>query len=151
MDKARRYRLHFGPYRTPRFRYGSVVRDEIRGDVRIVGLTDAPIPWPIVLRVNTRGETPTLVIYKGLAQAAREGKPLPPEVYARRRQAVQKLRRRRSVRRHLTRAPGLNPPWTIREDEFVRKLSPKEAAARTGRTLAAVYKRRQLLRKGSGK
>ena len=28
-----RFRLHLGPYRTPRFRYGSVVMEEARGAV----------------------------------------------------------------------------------------------------------------------
>ena len=201
-----------------------MVRDEIRGDVRIVGLTDAPIPWPTALRVNTRGETPTPVIYKGLARAirlesrnavahwfgvhprtvskwrralgapaitkgtarlfaaharegpvarnlhkgratfrnpvkeaerreklsaARRGKPLPSNIYERRREKNEKLRRRRSVRRYITNAPGLNPPWTHREDELVRTLAPKEVANRTGRTVAAVYKRRQWLRRHS--
>lgn len=35
-----------GKYRTPRFRHGDVVSCARRGDVRIVGLSDAPIPWP---------------------------------------------------------------------------------------------------------
>jgi hypothetical protein len=35
-----------GRYKTPRFRLGDVVRCARRGDVRIVGLSDAPIPWP---------------------------------------------------------------------------------------------------------
>jgi len=42
-----RHRLHFGPYRTPRFRIGQRVEDERRGTVRIVGLSDGPIAWPI--------------------------------------------------------------------------------------------------------
>jgi hypothetical protein len=36
--------------------------------------------------------------------------------------------------------------WTAAEDEWVRTLSPKEAARRTGRPLAAVYQRRYRLR-----
>src|SRR5262249_52410889 len=36
-----------GTYRTPRFEYGDVVTCARRGDVRIVGLSEAPIPWPI--------------------------------------------------------------------------------------------------------
>ena len=35
--------------------------------------------------------------------------------------------------------------WKPEEDEAVRALSAKEAAARTGRTLAAVYCRRHVL------
>jgi hypothetical protein len=38
-----RFKLLFGPYRTPRFRYGDVVFCEMRGEVKIVGLTNGPI------------------------------------------------------------------------------------------------------------
>ena len=67
MDDADRHRLHFGPYPTPRFRYGAVVWCEVRGEVTIAGLTDAPIPWP----VGKRGRAKSLVVYKGLAKALR--------------------------------------------------------------------------------
>ena len=36
-------------------------------------------------------------------------------------------------------------PWTAGEDEVVRRLTPAEAARRTGRTTSAVYKRRHRL------
>jgi hypothetical protein len=35
--------------------------------------------------------------------------------------------------------------WTAAEDDLVRTLPAKEAAQRTGRTLAAVYQRRHVL------
>ena len=41
-----RFRLLFGPYRTPVFRYGDDAFCELRGDVILCGLTDALIPWP---------------------------------------------------------------------------------------------------------
>ena len=44
MDDAKRFRL-LGKYRTPRFRYGRKVLCAVRGEVKIVGLTEAPIPW----------------------------------------------------------------------------------------------------------
>jgi hypothetical protein len=44
MKDTDRFRLLFGPYRTPRFRYGSIVACERRGDVIICGTTDARIP-----------------------------------------------------------------------------------------------------------
>ena len=47
MNDATRFKLLFGPYCTPRFRVGAVVRCAVRGEVRIVGLSDAPIPWPV--------------------------------------------------------------------------------------------------------
>src|SRR5262245_30832007 len=40
-----------GTYRTPAFDYGDVVTCARRGDVRIVGLSEAPIPWPIGQRL----------------------------------------------------------------------------------------------------
>jgi hypothetical protein len=67
LRKADCFKLHFGPYRTPRFKYGSVVQDEIRGEVKVVGLKNARIPWPIGLRERGRA----LVIMGDLARAVR--------------------------------------------------------------------------------
>jgi hypothetical protein len=61
------FKLLFGPYGAPLFEYGQVVRDEVRGEVEIVGLTDARIPWPIG---KTRSAK-SLVVYAGLAEAVR--------------------------------------------------------------------------------
>jgi hypothetical protein len=58
MDDAKRFRLRFGRYRTPRFRYGAKVEDARRGRVKIVGITDAPIPWPIGMKRG--GKSPVL-------------------------------------------------------------------------------------------
>ena len=33
-----RHKLHFGPFRTPRFKYGAKVKCEARGDVTILRL-----------------------------------------------------------------------------------------------------------------
>ena len=46
MNDADRFRL-LGTYRTPRFRYGRQVFCELRGWVTVVGLREAPIPWPV--------------------------------------------------------------------------------------------------------
>lgn len=56
-----------GNYRTPRFHFGQVVIDDVRGEVEIVGLSDAPISWP----VGKRGSAKALVVYGGLSQAIR--------------------------------------------------------------------------------
>jgi len=45
MKQSDRFKLYFGPYKTPRFKYGKKVWCEYRGWVRIVGLTDGQIPW----------------------------------------------------------------------------------------------------------
>lgn len=68
IPKAERVRLHFGPYRAPRFNFGSVVSDEIRGDVKVVGLSDARIPWPI----GRKGRAQGLVVTEGLVRAVRQ-------------------------------------------------------------------------------
>ena len=45
LANSERFRL-LGTYATPAFQYGDIVEDERRGEVEIVALTDAPIPWP---------------------------------------------------------------------------------------------------------
>ena len=67
VDDADRFRLRFGPYRTPRFRYGKIVSCEVRGEVRIVGLSDALIPWPI----GQKGRARSLVVFGALGKAVR--------------------------------------------------------------------------------
>lgn len=54
-------------YRTPRFRYGQRAQCLARGEVTIVGLTDAPIPWPIGKSKRAK----SLVLYRDLAKAVR--------------------------------------------------------------------------------
>jgi hypothetical protein len=67
LPAAIRFKLHFGPYKTPRFKLGACVEDEIRGEVTIVGLTDARIPWPIGLK----GKARAYIVYGALARAVR--------------------------------------------------------------------------------
>jgi hypothetical protein len=55
-----------GRYATPRFDHGDVVRCERRGDVRLVGLSAAPIPWPIGQRLP-KGRARALALYGALA------------------------------------------------------------------------------------
>ena len=47
MNDSDRFKLYFGPYKTPRFHYGKKVWCHCRGWVKIVGLSDGKIPWPI--------------------------------------------------------------------------------------------------------
>jgi hypothetical protein len=60
-------KLLFGSYAAPSFGYGDVVRDEVRGEVEVWALSDAPIPWPI----EKIGSAKSLVVYAGLAEAVR--------------------------------------------------------------------------------
>ena len=64
---ADRFKLHKGPYKTPRFRIGQTVVDASRGEVTIVGVTDGRIPWPIGKTKRAK----TLVMFRGLANALR--------------------------------------------------------------------------------
>ena len=41
MAGAGRFKLRFGPYRTPRFRYGCTLRCELRGELVVCGLTSS--------------------------------------------------------------------------------------------------------------
>jgi hypothetical protein len=54
-------------YRTPNFRYGQKVEDLARGEVTIVKLSDAPVPWPIGAIKWARSP----VLYCDLAKAVR--------------------------------------------------------------------------------
>lgn len=54
-------------YVTPKFKYGQIVFDDVRGEVEIVGLTDAAIPWPIGKKRNAKSP----VVYKDLTRAIR--------------------------------------------------------------------------------
>lgn len=58
-----------GRYRPPRYRYGEIVTDAIRGDVIVTRASDAPIPWPMGKIPGSR--KPGLVIFQGLEKALR--------------------------------------------------------------------------------
>src|SRR5262245_29368698 len=67
MPRVNRHQLHFGPYRSPRFRCGEKVLCDARGEVTIRRLSDGRIPWPVGIRVKGPG----LVLYKDLTRAVR--------------------------------------------------------------------------------
>jgi hypothetical protein len=65
-----RFKLLYGPYRTPRVRVGEVLSCEYRDcDVIVTGFSDAPIPWPLGRR-RGRGAR-GLVVFGALAEAVR--------------------------------------------------------------------------------
>ncbi len=68
MTDADRFRLLFGPYRTPCFQYGDTVFCEMRGEVTITGLSNGPIPWPMSRGKHGR---PFFILFGGLANAVR--------------------------------------------------------------------------------
>jgi hypothetical protein len=67
MEDCERFRL-LGKYWMPRFRIGRRVLCEVRGEMVITGMTDAPIPWPVGKGGRGRHSP---VVYKGLAKAVR--------------------------------------------------------------------------------
>ncbi|MCB9925616.1 MAG: hypothetical protein H6822_25925 [Planctomycetaceae bacterium] len=69
MKDADRFKLYFGPYKTPRFKYGQKVWCEFRGWVQIVGLSDGKIPWPIGRPTTENRGRDSLVIFRGLKRA----------------------------------------------------------------------------------
>jgi hypothetical protein len=219
MDDAERFRL-LGKYRTPRFRIGRKVVCEVRGQVVITGMTDAPIPWPIAK--GGRGRH-SLVVYKDLAEAIRResnqavahwwgidpqtvskwrrllgverategtsrlhsdytkepwaveafakahskvrdpercrkiaeslrGKPKPQHVVEAMRKGWREKGHTQESRRKISesnRRIGKLVPgtivWTPEDDELVRTLPAAEVVRRTGRSLIAVYSRRNRL------
>ncbi len=71
MQDSDRFKLRFGTYETPRFEYGDIVSDEIHGDVRIVGLTDAQIPWCIGQPLNSRSLR-VIILFDVLVDAVKQ-------------------------------------------------------------------------------
>ncbi len=69
MKDSDRFKLYFGPYATPRFRYGQRVWCHYRGWVKIVGSTDGKIQWPIGRPTRTKPGRDSMVIYHGLKRA----------------------------------------------------------------------------------
>ena len=57
-----------GPYCTPRCRIGKVFRCAVNGARQVVGITDAPIPWPYALAVKGNRQ---LFVSGGLERAIR--------------------------------------------------------------------------------
>ena len=66
MKDSDRFKLYFGPYKTPRFKYGKKVWCEYRGWVKIVGLSDGKIQWPIGRPMTPNPGRDSLIIYQGL-------------------------------------------------------------------------------------
>lgn len=44
-----------GPYRPPVVNVGGMLRDEMRGDIKVEGVTNAPVPWPAADYKKGRG------------------------------------------------------------------------------------------------
>jgi hypothetical protein len=64
-------KLLFGPYRMPKCKVGGTLRCHIRGMVKVLGITAAPMQWPFTRRPGGRGGRPMLVICGDLVRAIR--------------------------------------------------------------------------------
>jgi len=67
MNEADRFHL-LGTYRTPRFKYGDVATCAIRGQVKIVGLSNGRIQWP---KCRSGKRSRAIIVYGALADAVR--------------------------------------------------------------------------------
>src|SRR4029434_2692447 len=67
MPSYNRHKLHFGPYRTLAFRYGQKAGCLARGQVTIVKLSRARIPWPVGQTISIQ----SLMLPRDLARAVR--------------------------------------------------------------------------------
>jgi hypothetical protein len=136
--------LRFGPYVTPVVATGVVVECEVRGLVKIVGLSQGPIRWPI----GERDGQESLVVFKSLARAVRQESPqavaaawgvsidLATEW-------VKTCHQPRQRKKQTRKSPPIH--WKPADDELIGNMTLAEAARLTGRTLTAVRKRRRLL------
>jgi hypothetical protein len=64
---ARPPELRFGPYLKPRCRLGQTAQCLIRGEVRVSGVSNGPLRWPI----GEKDGDHELIVYRSLAQAVR--------------------------------------------------------------------------------
>jgi hypothetical protein len=57
-----RFKLRFGPYHSPRCKVGGWVTCAVRGRVKVTGISDAPIPWPMTRRPEGGGRAFLIVV-----------------------------------------------------------------------------------------
>lgn len=68
MRNAERFQLIGGPYRQPRYRVGQKLFCEVRGMVTVLGVSNAPIPWPMT-KSGRRGGRYVPIVIGGLVKA----------------------------------------------------------------------------------
>jgi hypothetical protein len=144
--------LQHGPYPTPLIVTGCRLVCGVRGVVRIVGLTTAPIPWPVGERDGERD----LVVYRGLARALRsESAGAIATAWG---VAVATVERWQKAIENSEDAPlsvhisPIKAVWTPADDAVVlRTPDAAKAAALLGRTVGAVKFRLILLREKRAK
>jgi hypothetical protein len=130
--------LFCGPYTAPACKAGDRLLCKVRGLVTVHGVHVAPIPWPFT---QGRGG-PRLIVCGDLARALRR-----EQLAAVAHWWGISVTTAWGWRKALASGRPALPPrrWTTAEDDLVRSLTPEEAAAKTGRSLRAVYARRACL------
>src|SRR4051812_6825409 len=68
MHNNDRFKLLYGPYRMPKCKVGKSLRCRIRGEVKVIGITDALIQWPYTLQDGGIGHK-MLIVCGDLARA----------------------------------------------------------------------------------
>ncbi|MEX1027413.1 MAG: hypothetical protein WD049_05315, partial [Candidatus Paceibacterota bacterium] len=120
MNDEDRFKLYFGPYKTPRFRYGQKVWCESRGWMKIVGLSDGKIPWPIGRLVTPPTGRDSLIIYRGLKRGIeRESNQAVAHFWGVSRGTVRRWRRALDV--------GRKTPGTLRLQEEALKAPSRRS------------------------
>jgi hypothetical protein len=153
--------FQFGPYITPVISRGVRVMCEVRGLVKITGLSAGPIPWPIGERAGQRA----LIVYKGLARAVRLELPetvaaawnvgfetveswrksIPTRATTRHRSGLSRQRTPRANKPVPRANKPDDQPWTSHEDDVLRTISPDLAIEKLQRSRKAVDARREQL------
>jgi hypothetical protein len=71
MQDSERFKLRFGNYETPKFEYDDIIFDGAHGEVRVVRLTDTPIPWLIGQPLNNTNAR-VVVLFDSLVDAVKQ-------------------------------------------------------------------------------
>ena len=72
MNNTDRYKLRFGPYRMPKCKVGGFLKCVVRGEKKVLAISDAPIPWPMTQHDSRKGcGRPYLVVCGDLVKAVR--------------------------------------------------------------------------------
>src|SRR5262245_1691579 len=141
--------FRYGPYITPVIVRGARVQCAIAGIVKIAGLSNRPLPWPI----SEYGE---LIVYKGLATALR--KESLDAVSAHWGVSAEKLRQwrdmlpKQDVRQQRRQVPSAGRKfrqgygWRPEEDEIAMSGQPAETVGILSRSQNAITIRRKRLR-----
>jgi hypothetical protein len=157
MPQVDHFKLRFGPYKTPRFRYGQTATCLMRGKVKITGLTDAPIPWPTCQPRSTQA----IILFGALARAVRrESNQAVARAWGVSGQTVTKWRKALGVDKTegttaLRIEMGTHEPWAKRAQKAMKatlrnpERGAKISAALRGKAKSAVEaKRLRTLRAG---